>query len=200
MKPHSILSQSFPTLSSFRNLTKYACLSPMTINARKLLTEYSKINNHANLPERQLRSLQRQSKVNSLMTQEENNHLSMKHQGFIETSSWRVLPEEEPAHSSTSPVCSPRQQCFQAQGHNRIFFFFLFHLRVLMILFFMNFCTLPLSPLKLPHGCELHSFIHETGKKIGEVLALCLLFHIFFWQKRCRYLPFISLTRIQTLS
>lgn len=124
MKPHSILSQSFPTLSSFRNLTKYACLSPMTINARKLLTEYSKINNHANLPERQLRSLQRQSKVNSLMTQEENNHLSMKHQGFIETSGWRVLPEEEPAHSSTSPVCSPRQQCFQAQGHNRIFFFF----------------------------------------------------------------------------
>lgn len=146
MKPHSILSQSFPALSSFRNLTKYACFLPMPINARKWLTDYSKISNHTNLPERQLWSLQRQSKVNSLMTQEENNNLSMKDQMFIETSSWRVLPEEEPAPSSTSPVCCPRQQCFCTQGHNQRFFFFPSHLRVSLILFFMDFCTLTEAP------------------------------------------------------
>lgn len=164
MKPHSILSQSFPTPSNFRNLTKYICLSPMTINTRKLLTELINcyINNHANLPERQLRSLQRQSKVNFFVTWEENKCFSP--QSEKSKVFWNPkLPEGEPAHSSTSPVCPPRQQCFHAQGHNLRFFFFPSHLRVLLILFFINFSTLPLSPLL--HGCGLHSFILDRGKK-----------------------------------
>lgn len=114
---------SFPTPSSFRNLTKYVCLSPMAINARKVLTEYSKINNHANLPERQLRSLQRQSNVNSVMTQEENNHLRVRNQRFLtaaKSAAWGRASSQQ-----HFPVCSPRQQCFHAQGHNQRFFFLL---------------------------------------------------------------------------
>lgn len=148
MKHHSILSWSRATLSSFRNLTKYSCISPMAINARKLFREYSKINNHMNLTGRQLRSLQRWSKVNSLMTQEENNHHRTKDQRFTEPNSWRGLPEEASAHSSISPVRSPRLQPFVLKDLTRGAFFSPSHLRASLGLSSMSLCSLPLSPLK----------------------------------------------------
>lgn len=197
MKHHSILSQSCATLSSFRNLMKYSSISPTAINGRKLFIEYSRINNDINLPERQLISLHRWSKVNSLMTQQGNNNRSMKDQRFVEPSSWRGLPEEESAHSSISPVRSPRLQPFHAQGPKQRWFFFPVPFKSFTEFVFHEFMS-PLKPIK-KHPVTVSStvlFMRQVKKQLSEVSVLCLLFHSLFWQERRGYLPFTSPTTL----
>lgn len=146
MKHHSILSQFSDTLSGFRNLTKHSCIWPMAINARKLFIEYSKINKHMNLPERQLRSLQRWSKFphdtgRKQPPQYERSevHWAQQLKGAVRG---RVSSQQHfPSTFSQTAMFS----CSRTQPE---VLFFPSHLRASLGLSSMSFCSLPLSPLK----------------------------------------------------
>lgn len=121
MKHHSVLSQSSATLSGFRNLTQYSCISLTAINTRKFFTGYSKINNHMDLPEKQMTSLQRLSKVNSLMTQEENSDHSMKG-SLSPTAAWAFLKKSQLTAAFPQYVL-PDHNIFMLKDLTRVAFF-----------------------------------------------------------------------------